>query len=653
MAVEKMLMMNVIGKIEDVDNVLRDIILSEKVELVSSEAQIELNNFAFKLQGGNIDKAVGLNYVTSFERDNSHDKELKKVTELKDILNIELEHFKVEAQKDINNTGINKKFYTIYDKVKDCHEALNKKILELHEVDYLLQSFSKVEKIDIEIKDLINLNYFDFRFGILSKENRIKLRKNYENILAAIFHTGTNEKGEVYLALYPNKLKEEMDRILKSLSFEKIMIPNKYISNLKYIEDILEENKISLKKEIEVLEKHLHEFKKDYINDIVFFYTNLKMRERIEQSKEYVSRSNKYFYLSGWVGKKDKQYMKDMLSPYEELLITFEDDKNDANLTPPTRLKNPKIFKPFEMLVKMYGVPCYNELDPTPFLSLSYMFLFGAMFGDLGQGFLLLVGGIFLGKKNKMFGSLLSRLGFSSMIFGGLYGAVFGFEHIIPALLIRPFENINTILAAAVFIGIVLILIAYIYGLINSSKRKDIEDGLFGKEGLAGFLFYITLLLLVGGKFINKSIINTWVGICIIVACILLMIFKMPLAHILERKKPLHDEDVSGYYIESIFLIIETLLSMLSGTVSFIRVGAFALTHVGLFIAFETIGKMIGSTSGNIIVLIIGNIIIIGLEGLIVFIQGLRLQYYELFSRYYKGEGKEFKAIKLNEEGTI
>lgn len=241
----------------------------------------------------------------------------------------------------------------------------------------------------------------------------------------------------------------------------------------------------------------------------------------------------------------------------------------------------------------------------------------------------------------------MSRLGISSMFFGALYGAVFGFEDIIPALLIKPFENINTVLAGAVAVGICLILISYVYGIINCVKRKDVKEGLFGKDGLVGLLFYLCLLVLVGGQFLGKTIIPMEIGVVIVLLSIALMIFKEPLTNYILKKRPLHEEDVSGYYIEGIFSIIETLLSMLSGTVSFIRVGAFALTHVGLFIAFETIGKLIGTTAGNIIVLIIGNVIIIGLEGLIVFIQGLRLQYYELFSRYYKGEGKEFKPVKI------
>lgn len=95
-------------------------------------------------------------------------------------------------------------------------------------------------------------------------------------------------------------------------------------------------------------------------------------------------------------------------------------------------------------------------------------------------------------------------------------------------------------------------------------------------------------------------------------------------------------------------MIMETLLSILSGTVSFIRVGAFAISHVGLFLAFETMAHMIGTPVGSAIVLTLGNVLVIALDGLIVFIQGLRLQYYELFSRYYKGDGIEFKPMNIN-----
>lgn len=644
MSVEKMTMMNVIGNISDVDNVLKDIILSGKVDLVSALSQIEDNSFVFNVKDENLEKVIDLNYITSFSKDKNYEELLKKGEELESILNMKSNYMESNLKVDIDILKASDELSRIYEEVKMPSEELKKAQEELGEIEDFYKSFSNIRDINIPIENLRSLSHFDFRFGILSKEDRIKLKKNYENILAIILHTGTGKEGEVYLTIYPSNIREEMNRILRSLNFKEIQVPEEYkgtpIEMVKY----LEAKKERLQKDIDSLERKLSNLKEIHQDAIISAVNQLKTKEKIEDIKEELARSNKFFYLSGWVSKKDKEKLGEILKGYKDMLVMFKDE---TDLTPPTKLRNIWLFKPFESLVKMYGMPSYNELDPTPFLSLSYMFLFGAMFGDLGQGLILLLGGVLLGRKNKMFGGLLGRLGLSSMVFGTLYGAVFGIETILPALLIKPFENINTVLVSAIFIGIALILISYIYGMINSVKRKDMEDGLFGKEGLAGFLFYLCLLILIGGNLLKKPILSMEVGVVIIILCIAVMVFKQPLTHLIKGKRPLHGEDITGYYIESVFSIIETLLSMLSGTVSFIRVGAFALTHVGLFIAFETIGHMIGTTAGNIIVLIIGNIVIIGMEGLIVFIQGLRLQYYELFSRYYKGEGREFKPVNI------
>ena len=91
-----------------------------------------------------------------------------------------------------------------------------------------------------------------------------------------------------------------------------------------------------------------------------------------------MARSNKFFYLSGWIAEKDRSQIENMLKKYDRLLITINDK---TNVKPPTKLRNNWLFRPFEVLLKMYGVPAHDELDPTPFLSISYMLLFGAMFG--------------------------------------------------------------------------------------------------------------------------------------------------------------------------------------------------------------------------------------------------------------------------------
>ena len=523
MSVEKMTMMNVIGNISDVDNVLKDIILSGKVDLVSALSQIEDNSFVFNVKDENLEKVIDLNYITSFSKDKNYEELLKKGEELESILNMKSNYMESNLKVDIDILKASDELSRIYEEVKMPSEELKKAQEELGEIEDFYKSFSNIRDINIPIENLRSLSHFDFRFGILSKEDRIKLKKNYENILAIILHTGTGKEGEVYLTIYPSNIREEMNRILRSLNFKEIQVPEEYkgtpIEMVKY----LKAKKERLQKDIDSLERKLSNLKEIHQDAIISAVNQLKTKEKIEDIKEELARSNKFFYLSGWVSKKDKEKLGEILKGYKDMLVMFKDE---TDLTPPTKLRNIWLFKPFESLVKMYGMPSYNELDPTPFLSLSYMFLFGAMFGDLGQGLILLLGGVLLGRKNKMFGGLLGRLGLSSMVFGTLYGAVFGIETILPALLIKPFENINTVLVSAIFIGIALILISYIYGMINSVKRKDMEDGLFGKEGLAGFLFYLCLLILIGGNLLKKPILSMEVGVVIIILCIAVMVFK-------------------------------------------------------------------------------------------------------------------------------
>jgi len=643
MAVEKMVMMNVIGDVSRVDDVLKDIALSGKVDLVSALREIEENNFLININQENLERVIDLNDITVFTKDNSYRQLMQKAEEIRKAFNIEIDEPSLD-ETSFDKEHIKSKIDEIYEQVRNFIQNMKQLQNRLEEIDKFEKGFTIPESFSISIDDLRNLNYFEFKFGLLSKENRIRLKKNYENILAAILHVGTNKDGEIYLIIYPLIVREEINRILRSVNFKEIAIPENYKGTITEIKEQLENEKKGLLKEIDSNQKSLEELKKKYRDEFLTLLNQLSIKEKIEEYKTNLARSNKFFYLSGWIAERDKDEIARLLKKYDKLLITTNDE---TNVKPPTKLRNNWLFKPFEVLLKMYGVPAHDELDPTPFLSLSYMLLFGAMFGDLGQGFIILLAGLLLSKKNKLFGGLLERLGFSSMIFGVLYGEVFGIEELIPALVIKPFEEINTVLVAAIIVGIVLILISYILGMINSFKRKDIEEGLFGKEGLAGFIFYICLLALAGGKLIGKTIMPTGLGIAFILLSVVGMVLKEPLTNLITGKRPLHGEDVSGYYIQSVFSLIEVILSMLSGTISFIRVGAFTLTHVGLFVAFKTIGEMIGTSAGNIIVLIIGNIVVIGLEGLIVFIQGLRLQYYELFSRYYKGDGKEFKPISI------
>ncbi|WDU84558.1 V-type ATPase 116kDa subunit family protein [Caloramator sp. Dgby_cultured_2] len=124
------------------------------------------------------------------------------------------------------------------------------------------------------------------------------------------------------------------------------------------------------------------------------------------------------FYLSGWVPAVFKRRVKRSLEDLEEkLIIIYKPIKEiREGLAPPTYLKNGYLLRPFESIVKLYGIPSYNELDPTSFVGISYMLLFGAMFGDVGQGLVLFLIGEFLNRRKRRpnLGGVLARLGISS-----------------------------------------------------------------------------------------------------------------------------------------------------------------------------------------------------------------------------------------------
>ena len=443
---------------------------------------------------------------------------------------------------------------------------------------------------------------------------------------------------EDYLLVYPKSVEDEVNRTISSLGFIDKDIPDE-----KGIEDLrkeYEDNKVKLKE----IDEKLDKIKNDNIDDLKNLPKTIDFYKKSSKLKDKMLRGRKYFYLSGWVPESKVQVIKETVDKYEDSLV--DQKKNSQTIAnPPTKLKNNKLTRPFEFLVNMYGAPNYNEIDPTGFFAITYMLLYGMMFGDLGQGLIFVLASFLIEKKSKVFGQLIRRIGFSASFFGLMYGSFFGIEDLIPTILIKPFDNIIKVLIASVAFGVILMIISYFLGIYNKlHKQKDLEEGVFGKEGFAGLLMTISFILIIL-NIVKVNPIPMPVSIILLVLSIVMMIFKQPISRKLLDVNPIYDQSSTDYYIESSFSIIEALLSVFSNLVSFTRVGAFAINHVGLYMAFEVMSKLVGGGFIGIIILIFGNILIIGLEGMIVFIQGLRLEFYEMFSKYYKGDGQKFSPI--------
>lgn len=448
----------------------------------------------------------------------------------------------------------------------------------------------------------------------------------------------TNKKEESYLLVYPEKVKKDVSRSINTLGFVDNEIPEN--ANINSIDQEYKD----VNKELLSINQQINEINRQYEDVMDNITYSLNYAQKSEELKTTMAQGDKYFYLSGWVPESEVNKFKALENKYDNTILNTKDVESISQ-SPPTRLKNNSLFRPFEFLVNMYGAPNYDEIDPTPFFAITYLLLYGLMFGDLGQGLVFIAIGLWLSKKNKIFGGLIKRIGISASIFGLMYGSFFGREDLIPALLIKPFDNIMTVLIASVAFGVSLMVISYLIGIYNKvSKQHNIEEGIFGKEGLAGLMMMLSFIIIVL-NIVNISPIPMPVGLVLLILSIVMMIFKQPIARKLEGKKRLYEQSKGDYYVESSFSIIEALLSVFSNLVSFTRVGAFAINHVGLYMAFEVMAKLAGGGIIGFIILVLGNALIIGLEGMIVFIQGLRLEFYEMFSKYYEGNGRLFKPI--------
>lgn len=652
MAVEKMEMINIIGQMNDVDDIAKKIILSSSVHMINAINEINQNNFPILKAQDNVDVLVDFNYIRQYNSQKNLAEIQSKLDGLLDIFGMKkrimYKYLKEEYDFKDDIIEINE----LYELVREKHEKVKMLYEENDKIEKLEQYLKYIKHINVNLDEILNMKYIKMKIGVIPKYNVEKLKKNYENISSIVFKIYSDADIAVIMAFIPEPFEKEVDRVLMSLSFDEFKITLKYTGTpLEWIKK-LKIRKDEIKDEIKAIKDEIYNIKSENLKKVEKYYSRLMMEFKIEELKSFIACTDEFFYLTGWVPAfKKKSLLKSLDKENNNLIIVFKEVKDlREGLNPPTCLRNGYLLTPFESIVKMYGIPSYDEIDPTAFVGISYMLLFGAMFGDVGQGLVLFIIGEILNrfKRRPNLGGVLARLGISSTIFGFIYGSVFGYENIINALVVRPMEEINTMLIAAIILGVVLLSIGYLYNLINSYKRRDVENGIFSRNGVAGLLFYWLLLYYIACRVLDKeTFISGNAIVIILVILIIVTVLKEPLANLIKGVRPLYSEPVSDYYIEGGFGVLETLLSLLSNTLSFIRVGAFAINHVGLFIAFATLSKMMANNIESTATMVLGNVIIIGLEGLIVFIQGLRLEYYELFSKYFTGTGYEYNPCYL------
>ena len=529
---------------------------------------------------------------------------------------------------------------------------------KLNEVRQNLSVTSHFVGMGVEIEKVLKMKYMKARFGRLPKDSMSKLEAYRDNEYVD-FAVCTEDKTHcwgVYFA--PFDVVEEIDKIFEALFFERCNLVSENETPRERIEDYKKEIpalEANVKKAQAELDKYLDENKEqitNYLSKLEELYLYASIRSKALQY-------NNSFIIVGWVPTENKKQLSRKLKKIRSIEVDFSDAKNELDKRPPVRLKNCFLAKPFEFYTEMYGVPKYNEIDPTLFVAITYIVLFGIMFADLGQGLILSIVGLLMYKIKKMkIGKILFPCGLSAAVFGTIFGSLFGFEHQLDPLFRmvgfeeKPIEvmaskNTNTIILGAIGIGVFLLIIAMFLNVYTSFRQKNIGRALFSTSGIAGIIFYCaTVFGLVAELFLGMHVMTLPYILGLIVFPFLLVFFAEPLSDLVNGEKDWQPESWGGYIVENLFESIEVLLGYVTNTMSFLRVGAFVLVHAGMMLVVFVLAETVGGV-GYWVIIVIGNALVMVLEALLVAIQVLRLEYYEMFSRFYSGEGRPFEPVKL------
>jgi V/A-type H+-transporting ATPase subunit I len=416
---------------------------------------------------------------------------------------------------------------------------------------------------------------------------------------------------------------------------------------------------------------------------------------RLKQSLILVERkleSTKWVYrLSGWVpAARIGRMNKDLLSmlgnrisirifdPQERI----EKEGGEAGEEVPVLLKHNAFVSAFQGIVLSYGTPLYGDIDPAPLVAFFFTLLFLIMFGDLGQGMVIAALGLAMLKAKRgilarytKFAIAFISAGIGSMVMGLLDGSFFGNDEILVPLervltgfflgtpkdrfvQVMPQSNISSMVYFFGFtlgVGVIINTTGLVVNMINLIRRKEYGEAFFSKTGLACSLAFwwiigMVLRLILGGKLGLIDVAGLGIPL-------LALFLAEPLKAAVDRAQGKVSEQklsILDAFIGGVVELLESVVYFASNSLSFLRVGAFALAHAVLSFVIFTMGGLVRGNSATglafeIFIYLIGNVIIIVLEGLIVTIQVIRLQYYEFFSKFFTRTGKEFRPVSFSD----
>ncbi len=510
---------------------------------------------------------------------------------------------------------------------------------ELRTVDHLNDVLDAYEPLDVDL-GLLHERYrfLDLRLGTVPVAGIERLREalGLLNGTLQVFKGG--ERVRRVLVASPRDVASQVDRVLSAASFAELSVPPEFAARPRDVRRRLEARASGLRAQLHELDEERDRAAEACAARLGEAVTRLDHAAGYARLSAGLKRSESLAGLAGWVPAAHAGEVDDALRTElgESFALEIRRPTVEELSSAPSAMRHSRWLAPFAELVRNYGVPRYGELDPTWFFAVSFVLMFGMMFGDVGHGAVIAAGGVLARRRLRGFAPFVVAIGIASVVFGVAYGSVFGYEELFHPLWIAPLSDPERMLRVALYWGIGFIVAMTLVMVCNQLRSGAWAVALLSGHGLAGAVFYLSLIYAVAqaaaGAPLGPAATST---VLISLAVLMLHEWRHSDAPDFERA------------IVVVIEAFETAIGFAANTLSFLRVAAFSMNHVALAIAVFTMAEMMGPT-GHWVTVVLGNVFILVLEGAIVTIQVLRLEYYEGFSRFFSGDGRAFRPLRFD-----
>ena len=569
-----------------------------------------------------------------------------------------------ESETMVDIEGVRPTIEQIELEVKKVSDQLGAENKRLEQLQSIIKQLEPVADIEFDLGAIRNSHFMYSILGIIPLANIDRLHSSLTHIpFVLLTLRQDNHEAVVWLAGAKNN-HDVLERAARSAYLNAMSVPDGYKGTPTEIIASLQASIKTIQQNIEAQKQEITRLNKKHEKQLQGIIWDVRSARMLADAVVRYGRLKYTYLVVGWAITAKLTELTERIQRIskETLVETYPTTRNSVNQNVPSSLDHPGIMRPFQMLVTTFGQPRYGELDPTLLMMIMFPFLFGAMFGDAGQGIVLaLLGWLLISKKVKALrgmaslGGVILACGLVATVFGFLYGSFFGFEDVIQPIWMSPVKNILTILMIAIVAGVILLSLGFILGIINSWTARNWSKLLFDHAGISGLVLYWSLLGIGASAFLPNFPVPQVVFIVLAAVAGAGVMFSEIWKHLLEGHRPLIEDSIGIYAIQAFFEAFETLISYLSNSLSYVRVGAFAVAHGGLSAAIFILAGLFGpSTSiGYWLVIIGGNIFIIGFEGLIVGIQTMRLSYYEFFSKFFTGGGMKYEPMSVRPANEV